>query len=85
MFPDTYEPPINTAVSEWSSSPFSRGVYSFPTPDTRPGDYRVLGEPVHEGRLLFAGDSIVDGAYLSSVEGALVSAECAAEAIIHRA
>ncbi len=84
MFPTTYEPPVATQVSEWSSSPFSRGVYSYPTPTTRAGDYATLGQPIHNGRVLFAGDSIVEDTYLSSVEGALVSGERAADAIINR-
>lgn len=82
MFPGSYQPPVATAVSTWSADPFSQGVYSYPTPRTRPGDYTLLGESCHDGRVLFAGDSCTAEAYLSSVEGAIVSGERAAEAII---
>ncbi|MGI9604598.1 MAG: flavin monoamine oxidase family protein [Acidimicrobiales bacterium] len=82
MFPNRYQPPVATAVSTWSSDPFSQGVYSYPTPRTRPGDYALLGEPIHDRKVLFAGDWCTAGTYLSSVEGAIVSGERAAEAII---
>lgn len=85
MFPDNYQPPVATAVSTWATDPFSRGVYSYPTPRTRPGDYTLLGEPCHDGRVLFAGDSCAAETYLSSVEGAIVSGERAAKAIIEGA
>ena len=82
MFPDTYQPPVATAVSAWSTDPFSQGVYSYPTVRTRPGDYALLGEPVHDDRVLFAGDWCTAGTYLSSVEGAIISGERAAAAIV---
>jgi len=78
MFPDSYEPPLATAASDWSTDPFSRGVYSYQTSETRRGDYTKLGQSIHGGRVLFAGDSCVDGTYLSSVEGAFESGERAA-------
>lgn len=78
MFPDSYEPPLATATSDWSTNPFSRGVYSYQTTETRRGDYAELGRTIHGGRVLFAGDSCVDGTYLSSVEGAFESGERAA-------
>jgi monoamine oxidase len=78
MFPESYEPPLATATSDWSANPFSRGVYSYQTSETRRGDYMEIGQSIHGGRVLFAGDSCVDGTYLSSVEGALESGERAA-------
>jgi len=83
LFPQSYEPPLATATSNWSASPFSRGVYSFQTTETRRGDYATLGQSTHGGRLLFAGDACVDGTYLSSVEGALESGERAAAEITY--
>lgn len=82
MFPDTFEPPIATACSDWSSSPFSRGCYPYPSVDTRPGDFAVLGASAHGGSLLFAGDACGDGTFLGNVEGALVSGERAADVIL---
>ena len=80
MFPQSYEPPLATATSNWSARPFSRGVYSYQTTETRRGDSATLGQSTHGGRLLFAGDACADGTYLSSVEGALESGERAAAA-----
>ena len=81
MFPQSYEPPLATATSNWSASPFSLGVYSYPTSETRRGDYATLGQSTHGGRLLFAGDACAEGTYVSSVEGALESGERAATEI----
>lgn len=82
MFPATFEPPIATACSTWSSNPFSMGCYPYASIDTRPGDFAVLGEPTHGGTVLFAGDACGDGTFLGNVEGALVSGERAADAIL---
>lgn len=81
MFPDSFEPPVATATSTWSSSPFSQGCYAYASVDTRPGDFAILGQPTHGGNVLFAGDACADGTFLSNVEGALVSGERAAEAV----
>ena len=82
MFPNSFEQPVATATSTWSSSPFSRGCYAYPSVDTRPGDFTTLGEPTHGGHVLFAGDACADGTYLANVEGALVSGERAADAVL---
>ncbi len=82
MFPQTFEPPIATVCSAWSSSPFSRGCYPYASVDTRPGDFAVLGQPTHSGSILFAGDACGDGTFLGNVEGALVSGERAADAVL---
>ncbi len=81
LFPDSFEPPVATATSTWSSSPFSNGCYAYAAVDTRPGDFAILGEPTHGGAVHFAGDACADGTFLSNVEGALVSGERAAEAV----
>jgi monoamine oxidase len=56
--------------SRWVADPFVRGAYSFPSVDTRPGDFDLLAQSV--GRVHFAGEhthaehfSTVHGAYLS--------------------
>ena len=82
LFPDSFEPPVATATSTWSSSPFSRGCYAYPGVDTRPGDFATLGEPTHGGNVLIAGDACAEGTFLSNVEGALVSGERAADAVL---
>ena len=35
MFPESYEPPVATATTSWSTSPFSRGCYPYASVDTR--------------------------------------------------
>ena len=82
IFPDTFERPRATATSTWHSSPFSRGSYAYPSVNTRPGDFAKLGEPTHNGRVLFAGDACAEGTALSYVEGAIFSGERAANAIL---
>lgn len=82
MFPDTFEPPVATATSTWTSSPFSKGCYPYPSVDTRPGDFSKLGQPTHGGHVLFAGDACAEGTFLGSVEGAMVSGERAADAVL---
>jgi len=82
MFPDTFEAPIGATTSTWSSSPFSRGCYAFPTPSTQPDDFAKLAEPIHGGRVLFAGDAYAAGSYMGNVEGAMVSGERAAGVIL---
>lgn len=82
MFPETYEAPLATAVSDWTSSEFSRGCYAYPGVNTRPGDFAELGRPTHGGRVHFAGEACAEGTFLGSVEGAMVSGERAAGKII---
>lgn len=82
MFPDTFESPIATACSAWSSSPFSMGCYPYASVDTKPGDFALMGESTPGGLVLFAGDACGDGTFVGNVEGALVSGERAADAIL---
>ncbi len=84
MFPETYEEPIATAVSNWTTSPFSKGCYAFASVDTKLGDFRILAEPTHNGRILFAGDAYAVDTYMGSVEGAFISGERAANVIIQK-
>ena len=82
MFPDTFEPPVATAVSNWTTSPFSGGCYPYTSVDTQPGDFIKFAEPTHDGRVLFAGDTCAVGVGLGYVEGAMAAGERAADAII---
>ena len=84
IFPNTYEEPIATASSNWSTSPFSKGCYAFASVDTQLGDFKILAESTHNGSVLFAGDAYVVDTYLGSVEGAFVSGEKAADEIISK-
>ena len=82
MFPDTYEPPVSTAASNWTTSPFSGGCYPYTSVDTQPGDFIKFAEPTHDGRVLFAGDTCAVGVGLGYVEGAMAAGERAADVII---
>lgn len=82
IFPTTFESPVATATSAWRSSPLSQGSYAYPSVDTRPGDFAKLGEPTHDGRVLFAGDACAEGTALGYVEGAMFSGERAANAVL---
>ena len=82
MYPDTFEPPIATATSNWTSSQFSRGCYPYLSVDTQPRDFIKLAEPTHGGRVLFAGDACAEGVALGYVEDAMTSGERAADVIL---
>ena len=82
MFPDTFEPPVATATSNWTTSPFSGGCYPYTSVDTQPGDFIKFAEPTHDGKILFAGDTCAEGVALGYVEGAMAAGERAADAII---
>ena len=82
MFPDTFEPPVATATSNWTSSPFSRGCYPYTSVDTRPGDFIKFAEPTHDGKVLFAGDACAEGVALGYVEAAMDSGERAADMVL---
>ncbi|MFK7804715.1 MAG: flavin monoamine oxidase family protein [Anaerolineae bacterium] len=82
MFPDTFEPPVATATSNWTTSPFSGGCYPYTSVDTRPGDFIKMAEPTHDGRVLFAGDACAEGVALGYVEGAMASGERAADVLL---
>ena len=82
MFPDTFERPVATAASNWTTSSFSEGCYPYTSVDTRPGDFIKFAEPTHNGRVLFAGDTCAVGVGLGYVEGAMTAGERAADTII---
>ena len=81
MFPESYEPPVATATTSWSTSPFSRGCYPYASVDTLPDDFAKMGEPTHGGRVHFGGDACGD-VHVGYVEGAMESGEAAASAIL---
>ena len=55
IFPDTYEAPTATHVTDWATDPFSRCSYSTPTIGVSAADYGHLAEPTD--RVLFAGEA----------------------------
>ena len=73
--PQVVPAPVEVIVTRWKKDPFTRGTYSFVSPDTKPGDYDVMATPV--GNLHFAGEATcgthpatVHGAYLSGLRAA---------------
>ena len=67
--------PVEAVITRWASDPFSRGTYSHPGSEARPGDYEKIAQRV--GNLFFAGEATsvsypatVHGAYLSGVRAA---------------
>ncbi|KAK4565400.1 hypothetical protein LTR86_004017 [Recurvomyces mirabilis] len=62
--------PIEVIVTRWKRDPFTRGTYSYVAPQTRPGDYDLMAEPV--GNLYFAGEATC-GTHPATVHGAFLS------------
>ncbi|MGY4650737.1 monoamine oxidase [Mycobacterium sp. URHB0021] len=65
--------PVATAVTSWTSDPYTHGAYTQCPPGADPSMFDALGEPAH-GRLLFAGEhtsrarsGYADGAYVSGL------------------
>lgn len=84
MFPKTHKKPISTAVSNWTTSPFSKGFDAFASVDIKLGNFRILVEPRHNGNVLFAVDAYAVDTYMDSVEGTFISGERAADLIIDK-
>merc|ERR1712070_1050806 len=72
MFPDTYETPVAVANSSWLKDPFARGSYAFKSPDFLDGDFELIAAPIHDERVLFAGDS-THSEFAAYVGGAMLS------------
>jgi monoamine oxidase len=80
-FPGTVADPINIKVTRWNQDPFARGSYSTFSQSTRLGDRVLLGEPVANKKVLFAGEATVDTAF-SQVTGAYASGTREADRLI---
>ena len=84
IFP-TFPDPVSCRVTNWGSSPLSRGSYSYLTPGTPPDTPDLLAQPV--SRILFAGEA-THPHYFSTVHGAVESgwreAERAKEMLLNR-
>jgi polyamine oxidase len=63
--------PVEVAVTSWGTDPYTSGAYTHITPQARPADADLLGEPVG-GRLLFAGEH-TQSARLAYADGAMTS------------
>lgn len=71
-FPGTVPNPINFKITRWSQDPFALGSYSTFAQTTQLGDRALLGQPVSNKRLLFAGEATVDRSF-AQVTGAYAS------------
>ena len=77
--------PIASAITRWSSDPFSLGAYSFMRPGSSRADYDELGKPVMangKGWLWFAGEAAGSWPYPSQVHGAWGAGKRAAEGVL---
>ncbi len=72
--------PEAALYTRWSADPFARGSYSHIPPGARPRDYKALAQPV-AGRLFFAGEATL-ATYPSTVHGAFISGERAADEVL---
>ncbi|KAK4954526.1 hypothetical protein LTR10_007957 [Elasticomyces elasticus] len=68
--PKVVPAPKEVIVTRWKRDPFTRGTYSYVAPETRPGDYDDMAEPV--GNLHFAGEATC-GTHPATVHGAFLS------------
>lgn len=73
--PKAVPEPTEAIITKWHKDPHVNGSYSYVGPQSRPGDYDVMAEPV--GHLHFAGEATcgthpatVHGAYLSGLRAA---------------
>lgn len=70
-FTPKYVPaPTEAIVTRWKKDPFTRGTYSYVSPQTDPGDYDLMAKSV--GNLHFAGEATC-GTHPATVHGAFLS------------
>lgn len=62
--------PLEVIVTRWKQDQFTKGTYSYVAPETRPGDYDLMAQPV--GNLHFAGEATC-GTHPATVHGAFLS------------
>lgn len=72
--------PARTLRSSWHSNPLTRGSYSIVSPGSNLQDQAALGQ-VDDDRILFAGEAC-HSSYPSTVHGALLSGQRAAQSIM---
>lgn len=71
---------ISAKAINWPADPFSKGAYSYTTPESEEA-YEELIRPVNN-RIYFAGEALCNGKETATVEGALASGKETAERII---
>ena len=71
VFPSKKVPkPLEVIVTRWKRDRFTRGTYSYVGPETQPGDYNLMAQPI--GNLFFAGEATC-GTHPATVHGAFLS------------
>lgn len=68
---------VTSHIAHWSRDPFSRGAYSYATPETIQARATLL-EPIGD-TLFFAGEALSDGDIMGTVEAAFDSAQKASD------
>ncbi len=67
-------------VSGWGNDPWQHGAYTYAVPG-QAGARAVLGTPLADGRLVFAGEAVCTDGLAGTVGGAFRSGEAAADAV----
>lgn len=81
IYGDDIPQPLDYRITRWAQDPFAFGAYSFLGVNATPKDYDTLAQPVGE-RLFFAGEH-THSDYPSTVHGAYLSGERAADQILN--
>jgi monoamine oxidase len=68
-------------VTGWAADPFYRGAYAYARPGCA-GARAVLGTPLADGRLIFAGEATRTDGLAGTVGGAFLAGEEAALAML---
>lgn len=79
MFGSAIPAPVASAVTKWTSDPYSYGSYSHVPPGSSLADHDVLAAPV-ASRLFFAGEA-TSSEYFGTVHGAFLSGEREAQRV----
>lgn len=72
--------PTKVVASDWNSSPYTQGSYSYPAVGSTPADYGRFLAPL-SGKLFFAGEH-TNALYPSTVHGAYLSGRAAAARVM---
>lgn len=78
--------PIATAMTKWSTDPYSLGAYSYMAPGSSSADYTEIGRPIYTAAgvpwLQLAGEAAGSWPYPSQVHGAFTAGKKAGDLIV---
>lgn len=69
------------AVTAWGEDPWQRGAYAYARPGAA-GARALLGQPLADGRLVFAGEAVRTDGLAGTVGGAWLSGQAAARGVV---